>query len=147
LEDWLLAGLPERKLTVADKVVYSNSPLPGHEAARTLDARRLIEAGNEEDLELGLKKHIEENAKELFFRKLGDWSTEREYGYVVFDKHRTETLILYGKALHAVIVGEKFPKWQIPGAAEVCSKAGAELRKIQWGAFPPRIFDPMASEV
>jgi len=147
LEDWLLAGLPERKLTVADKVVYSNSPLPGHEAARTLDARRLIEAGNEEDLELGLKKHIEEHAKELFFRKLEDWSTEREYRYVVFDKHRTETLILYGKALHAVIVGEKFPKWQIPGAAEVCSKAGAELRKIQWGAFPPRIFDPMASEV
>jgi len=146
LDDWLLAGLPERKITVADEVVYSNSSRPGHEGARTLDARRLIEAGNEKDLELGLKKHIEWHAKELFFRKLEDWSTEREYRYVVFGKTRSETQVLYGNALHAVIIGERFPKWQISGAAEVCSKTGAKLLQIQWGAFPPRVFDPIASE-
>jgi hypothetical protein len=146
LDEWLQAGLPERKPPVVDEVVYSNSPLSGHEAARMLDARRLIEAGNEEDLELGLKRHIEAHAKELFFRKLEDWSTEREYRYVVFDKHRAETLILYGNALHTVIVGENFPKWQISGAAEVCSKAGAKLRQIKWGAFPPELFDPTTTE-
>jgi hypothetical protein len=145
LDDWLQVGLPERKLTVADEVVYSNSPLPGHEEARTLHAVSLIAAGDE-DLELGLKIHIERHAKELFFRKLADWSTEREYRYVVFDKHRAETLILYGNALHAVIVGERFPKWQISGAAEVCSKAGAKLLQIQWGASPPKLVDLTASK-
>ena len=145
LDDWLQVGLPERKLTVADEVVYSNSPLPGHEEARTLHAVSLIAAGDK-DLEVGLKKHIERHAKELYFRKLEDWSTEREYRYVVFDKHRTETLVLYGNALHAVIVGERFPNWQISGAAEVCSKAGAKLLQIQWGAVPPQLVDLTASE-
>jgi hypothetical protein len=141
LDEWFKVGLPARKHTISHDIVYSDSPLPGHEAARTLHAVQLIEAGGE-DLEVGLRKHLEIHALELFFRKLEDWSTEHEYRYIVFDKDSVETQILFGDALRAVIVGERFPTWQILGAAQVCAAAGADLRQIEWGAFPPRVFDP-----
>ena len=94
------------------------------------------------DIEAGLRKHLHSHARELFFRKLEDWITEREYRYVVLDTDPIELHIAYGHALRAVIVGEQFPEWQIPGAARACSVAEAELRQIQWGALPPGVFDP-----
>jgi hypothetical protein len=126
---------------IAEKIIYSDSPLPEHGAARSLYAASLIDAGDG-DLEQGLMKHWRSHAKELFFRKLEDWMTEHEYRYVILDGGTNETYVHYGGSLRAVIVGEGFQDWQLPGAAEVCSDVGADLRQIRWGAAPPCVFDP-----
>jgi Protein of unknown function (DUF2971) len=143
LQKSLIPVLQAFNHTIAGEVTYSDSPLPGHETARALHAVRLIEAGNG-DLEAGLRKHLDAHAQELFFRKLEDWLTEREYRYVVLGEDPNEIRAPYGDTLCAVIVGERFPGWQIRGAAQVCSATGVDLRQIQWGAFPPCVFDPTA---
>jgi hypothetical protein len=100
----------------------------------------LTQAGDG-DVERGLRQHVFEHAPELFFRKLEDWITEREYRYVILDNDSSDKSASYGAALRAVIVGERFPDWQMPGAARVCSGAEADLLQIQWGASPPEVFD------
>jgi hypothetical protein len=46
-------------------------------------------------------------------------------------------------ALAAVIVGERFPDWQIPGAAEVCERAGVKLRLMHWENGRPFALDAL----
>jgi len=145
LAESLLPALSVFNDTIADEVVYSDVPLPGHEGARSLVAAALTQAGDG-DLERGLRRHLHEHARELFFRKLTDWVTEREYRYLILDNNPLDVSAPYRDALQAVIVGERFPQWQIPGAALVCSAADATLRQMQWGASPPGVFDPTVSE-
>jgi hypothetical protein len=145
LAESLLPALSVFNDTIADEVVYSDVPLPGHEGARSLVAAALTQAGDG-DLERGLRRHLHEHARELFFRKLTDWVTEREYRYLILDNNPLDVSAHYRDALQAVIVGERFPQWQIPGAALVCSAADATLRQMQWGASPPGVFDPTVSE-
>jgi hypothetical protein len=38
----------------------------------------------------------------------------------------------YGDTLRAVVLGEKFPEWQIAGAKQVCDAANVELRQMVW---------------
>jgi hypothetical protein len=129
------------KIRSVEKITYSDLPLHGHEGARTLIAGLLIQAGGG-DLEVGLRRHLKMHAQELFFRKLEDWITEHEYRYLILHEDSVEAYAPFDDALRAVIVGERFPKWQIPGAAKACSATGTDLRQIKWGAFPPNVVDP-----
>jgi hypothetical protein len=124
-------------------VSYSDVPLESHENARSLDAKDLVVTGGG-DYKRGLAVHIEEHAQELFFRKLTDWSTESEYRSVVAVRGASEVAVDFGESLRAVVLGEHFPSWQIPAAAEMCRASGIDLRQIRWGAFPPGVFDPCA---
>jgi hypothetical protein len=45
----------------------------------------------------------------------------------------------YGGAesIAAVILGERFPRWQLPAATSACDQAGVELLQVQWDAAMP----------
>lgn len=129
---------------VSGPVVYSNTPRPGSEAARILDADQLRDAAAG-DLTVGLREHLRAHAPELFFRKLEDWKTERELRFVVLDEDKLSTTVALGDSLRGVILGELFPSWQVSGAAEICRSLAVDLRQMQWGAFPPGVFDPIAA--
>jgi hypothetical protein len=143
LTDLFMLHLARFREAISDEVVYSNTPRYGHEHARSLNAATLTQAGNG-NIEDGLRKHVSIHAEELFFRKLEDWATEREYRFLVLDDAVRIVYAPYDDALRAVIVGERFPDWQIAAAARACSTAQVDLRKILWGAFPPGVFDPAA---
>lgn len=141
LEVSLTRGLSAYGPVVLGDVIYSDRPLEGHERARRLDGSNLKVKGAGK-LERGLSEHLKQHALELFFRKLDDWKSENEYRYVVISKTDKDVLVDYGQALSAVVVGERFPPWQMPGAERLCNEVGVKLRQIRWGAAPPQIVDP-----
>lgn len=122
-------------------VIYSDLPLEDHEAARSLDPTDLVVTGQGE-YERGLDMHIDEHAQELFFRKITDWGAESEYRFIVMDRGSGEVMLDFGDSLRAVVLGENFPAWQIPAAAELCRVSRIDLKQIRWGAFPPGVFNP-----
>lgn len=130
----IMPRLEAINLTTWGEVIYSDFPLDGFPNARKLDATTLMVSGGE-DVARGYRAHLQENAPELFFRKVEDWATERELRYVLLDDDGSEVIVPYGK-LHAVIVGERFPLWQHPGAAKLCHEAGAQILTIEWGGTP-----------
>jgi hypothetical protein len=140
----LMHLLPAHPETIAGEVVYANAPLESHVKARALDVTRLSVEG-EGDIRAGLHAHIDRHSPELFFRKLEDWRSEREYRYLLLDQDAGVVAVPH-RGLRGVIVGERFPSWQLAGAAAVCHDAGAVLRKMQWGPFPPGVFDPLAPD-
>jgi hypothetical protein len=142
LTDQLMTVLPAFGDTRAGDVRYSDRPLRGSENARVLHAVKLRELGDG-DIERGLHSHIGRYAEELFFRKLEDWSTEAELRFVLLDQDKVDVHVPYGDTLRAVIVGERFPRWQLDGAAKVCEAHHLEFRQMQWGPSPPGVFDPM----
>lgn len=38
----------------------------------------------------------------------------------------------YGAALVVVVLGERFPKWQVAGAREVCEGANVVMARVRW---------------
>jgi hypothetical protein len=81
--------------------------------------------------------HVQRHHRDFFFLKTLDWATEYEYRFVwrPADEYRGEPPIhhvSYGDALRWVVVGEKFPNWQLPAARELTERAGAELKAMTW---------------
>ena len=81
--------------------------------------------------------HVQRHYKDFFFLKTLDWATEYEYRFVwnpAADELPEPPIhhVSYGDALRWVVVGEKFPDWQLPAAEEVAERAGAELRRMTW---------------
>lgn len=81
--------------------------------------------------------YIEDHHDELFFLKTDDWRTEVEYRFVVTAMSNEAVFVDYGDALHAVIVGEKFPTWQRAGAIETCREVKAEPLHLDWSMGHP----------
>ena len=131
----------EQRRAMSDTVVYNDMPLPGHEVW-TIPRRNRIALEGAGDYKRGLENYLEKHAPELFFRKLLDWQTEQEYRYVVMGDESGRMFVDYADTLRAVIVGARFPEWQVAGAAKVCQDAGVELRKMRWGARAPGVVDP-----
>jgi hypothetical protein len=140
----LMHSLPAHPDTFAGEVAYADLPLQDHAKARALDVTSLAVEGDG-DIEAGLRAHIGRHYPELLFRKLEDWRSEREYRYVLVDETVRDVTVEY-RGLRAVIVGERFPSWQVAGAAAACREAGVVLRMMQWGAYPPGVFDPLVSK-
>jgi len=120
--------------TAWGEVIYSDFPLVGYPSARRLDATSLAVAGDG-DTARGYRDHLKKNAEELFFRKVEDWASERELRYVLLD-HDDHYVAVEFERLRAVILGERFPDWQLPGAAAACQEAGAPLLKMAWSTTP-----------
>jgi hypothetical protein len=120
--------------TAWGEVIYSDLPLVGYPHARTLDATTLTVTGDG-DTARGYRAHLQQNAEELFFRKVEDWASERELRYVLLDDDDGEVVVPY-KQLRALILGEQFPHWQLPGAAALCQVADATLLKMAWNGLP-----------
>jgi hypothetical protein len=89
-----------------------------------------------------VREFVEHNHEELFFRKATDWETEYEYRFVVTAPDRDFAYVDYGDALQAVVVGERFPRWQRAGAIELCQEVEAEALRLDWSMrrpFPVRL--------
>ena len=84
-----------------------------------------------------VRQFVEDNHEELFFLKTRDWETEFEYRFVVTAPEEDYVSVDYDDALEAVIVGERFPKWQEPGAIDVCRGVGAMAARIDWSMRRP----------
>lgn len=88
-------------------------------------------------------EHLAEHAEALFFLKVGDWEGEREYRFIEPSEDEAYSFVDLDDTLAAVIVGHKFPAWQLPAAIESCRIAGADVRQMTWsstgGPFPQRL--------
>jgi hypothetical protein len=111
---------------------------------RIFDADRRVEA---------VTDYIERNRDDFFFLKSDDFATEYEYRVVVNigeDREAPAGYVSdeegyaycgYGDALVAVVVGERFPDWQLAGAREACAERGAQLRRMLWWQGEPFAID------
>jgi len=139
-----------------DEVRYTPAGISGSKILYLDDARIF----DSEQRGHAISTYIEDNSDDFFFLKSDDFETEHEYRAVVmptdgFEAEPSEVLSIegdyafvdYGDALVAVIVGERFPNWQLLGASRAAERAGARLGKIGWHqgrpiAFPPVLDDP-----
>lgn len=112
-------------------VEYSNEELGARRHRLNLDS---IDG---KDVAVGARRFVEENHELLFFLKSEDWATEYEYRFVVTDPGQDYVRIDYGDALQAVVVGERFPEWQRPGAISRCREVGADALRVDWSMGAP----------
>jgi len=81
--------------------------------------------------------HVLAHLDDLLLLKTDDWRSEHEYRFVSVQVEPGFRFVPYGDTLRAVIVGERFPAWQVAGAELACMDSGAELRRLDWrGGFP-----------
>jgi hypothetical protein len=81
--------------------------------------------------------HIENYRDDFFFLKSDDWASEHEFRALLLSPEGEYAYVEFDDALRAIVLGEGFPAWQIPGALDACQQAGVELKKIVWHAGRP----------
>jgi hypothetical protein len=85
-------------------------------------------------------EYIEAHNDQLFFVKALDWETENEYRFVMTaPEDQDDVFVEYADSLEAVIVGEKFPDWERPGAIKACRRSGADPLGLDWSERRPRL--------
>jgi len=93
---------------------------------------------------MAVAEYIENNHRDFFFLKSSDFESEHEYRAVLMREAENEyAYVDFRDALVAVIVGERFPDWQVPGAAEVCEQAGVKLHRMHWEHGRPFALDAL----
>jgi len=113
-------------------VVYSRAAFATGLAS--LDLAELLKDHSEQ----AAQRWVEDHHDSLFFRKMPAWRTEREYRFVVTAPGNDFAYAGFGDALEAVIVGERFPRWQVAGAVDITHAAGAALEQVFWTSGLPR---------
>lgn len=83
------------------------------------------------------RRFVEDHHDDLFFLKTRDWETEFEYRFVVTAPACDYVFVDFGDALKSVIVGERFPTWQRPGAVTLCRQVQADPMRIDWSMRRP----------
>jgi hypothetical protein len=86
-----------------------------------------------------VRMYVSKHSRDFFFLKSEDWASEWEYRFI-YRRFEAEAardaaqpnFASYGDSLRAIIVGERFPTWQLPGAMAVADSAGVELRRMTW---------------
>jgi hypothetical protein len=94
----------------------------------------------------GLARFVIEHQDDLFFVKALDWEGEHEFRIVELPPEaRSEQykVVPFGgpSSIAAVIVGERFPAWQLPGARAVCDRLDVRLLQLDWRAGIPHALD------
>jgi Protein of unknown function (DUF2971) len=134
-------------------VDYTEAGIAGSEL-RFLRDDRIFDAAQRAD---AITDYIEKNAREFFFLKTDDFKTEHEYRIVIMTGDESVApapgspvsfagefaYVEYGDALVAVVVGERFPNWQLLGANRACERANALLGKVGWDHRRPIAFPPI----
>jgi hypothetical protein len=91
------------------------------------------------------QQYFEEGAQQLFMAKLADWATESEFRFVCIDNSSEPYIEAgdLGSALHAVVLGHKFPSWQIPAARLALRdvSTSARLLFVSWYDGRPIVTD------
>lgn len=120
--------LKERGPLYLNEVRYTPAGIAESATQNLIDERILDTAQRP----TAIAEYIENNYTDFFFLKSNDFETEHEYRAVLMAGDDDYAHVRYKEALAAVIVGERFPAWQLAGASEVCAKAGVPLRKMHW---------------
>jgi hypothetical protein len=99
----------------------------------TVLAPRIL--SDEEDPVRAVPDFIEVNRDAYFFLKSDDFATEYEYRVVLtgtIDDRDEYAYVDYGDSLVGVVLGERVPEWQEPGAVEACSRMNVKLGRMEW---------------
>jgi hypothetical protein len=98
----------------------------------TVLAPRIL--GDEEDPVRAVPDYIDVNRDAYFFLKSDDFATEYEYRVVLTagDDLDDYAYVDYGDSLVGVVLGERVPEWQEPGAVEACSRINVKLGRVDW---------------
>lgn len=89
--------------------------------------------------------HIRVNRDAFFFLKSDDFATEYEYRVVLAtgddgrEGRDDYAYVDYGDSMQGVVLGERFPEWQDPGAIEQCARAKVKLGWMNWVNGRPRV--------
>lgn len=123
---------------------------PVHEPVNYLDEAHEgfppIQIGVDDSADEVLRKRV----RDMFFSKLPDWSSEREYRFVLLGVESTREnrqngdYVDFGDALLAVILGAKFPFWPEPCVQELLRSAystNVKLLKAAWDNGRPCLLD------
>jgi hypothetical protein len=113
---------------VLGEVEYTAGGVALTDADTLIDARIFDESTRRQ----AVLDYLEAHRAELFFLKTDDWRSEHEFRAVLFDVADDYAFTSYGDALRAVVIGEKFPDWQVAGAQALADERGVELRRAHW---------------
>lgn len=97
-------------------------------------------------LRAAVARHIDAHYQDFYLLKTDDWATEHEYRIVLRSDTDGYRFVDYRDALVAVIVGERFPDWQIAGAGEVCVEAGVAFKTMWWERGRPFALDALSTK-
>jgi hypothetical protein len=126
-EESLRDGLGEDSVSFGE-VEYTRMGV-AEGAATFISDMRLMDSTTREQ---AVSEYLISRRQELFFLKSDDWATEYEFRAVLARSDGEYAFADYGQALVAVVVGERFPKWQVAGAQEICDRAGVRLARARW---------------
>lgn len=84
-------------------------------------------------------RYIDDIYEALFFHEVLDWESEHEYRFCTIGRGADPIFVDTGDALHAVIVGERFPVWQRPAAIEACRLVEAQALRLDWSRGEPAL--------
>jgi Protein of unknown function (DUF2971) len=140
LQGALEAELEDRGAYYMDEVRYTPAGI-AESATRSIMDDRIFDPVQRDE---AVDDYIENHHHDFFFLKSEDFRTEHEYRAVLMAGDADYASVDYRDALVAVVVGERFPDWQIAGAAEICEEAGAMIRYMHWHQGYPHALDAMA---
>lgn len=123
---------------VVGRVEYTPAGIAGSEMHTIVDERIF-----DSDLRANaVRDYVEKNQHDLFFLKTDDWQSEHEFRAALLEVDTDYAFVDHEQSLRAIVVGERFPEWQLSGVRELCDKAGVELHKAFWDhegrPFAPR---------
>lgn len=83
-----------------------------------------------------LGAYVNRHADVLFFLKTADWAHEKEVRAMSFPRREDDgagrLYFSFGDALEAVVLGERFPGWQLLSAFRSCENRGVRLLRVAW---------------
>ena len=86
-----------------------------------------------------VSQFVSDRREDLFFKKTNDWATEFEYRFVSTIPGDSFVFVSFEDALEYVMVSERFPHWQRPGAIEASRAVGTEALVVDWSTGRPRM--------
>jgi hypothetical protein len=96
-----------------------------------------------EDFEENVASFVFSRARDLFRTKALDWQSEHEYRVTILTDQTADDGYLHvpfgdASSVRALMLGERFPDWQLPAARWACERFGVELLRLQWQVGVPR---------
>jgi hypothetical protein len=104
----------------------------------------LLDQFREGDISDRVGAFVVEHEHDLFFTKTLDWESEHEFRITLIADVGADDEYVYvpfgdAKSVRGVILGEQFPEWQVPAAADVCEQVGVDLlQRSGWRVCPGR---------
>jgi len=104
---------------------------------------RLEDVQSDGEIQGVLDAHIQKHRGELFFTKLLDWETEREFRFVITSNDVEPVDVPIHNTVRAVILGQDVPSVYRPALAALCDEGSVEMLEVRWTHGIPRFEDTM----